>query len=399
MNTKGCIIGYVPQTLMFVLIATVVSSLGKNICDTRYRNIHPEHSMCKTRNYTCKFRSGIEENVQPLLDLHNHIRNSIQKVVGNNYFEGRNMMNMQWDRELYLIAQRHVLQCTDLPDCSQCHQIDRFHVEQNFAVNTFSSVNHSFNGSVERFKRVIRDWASELRKYNPCVVERFQFLGLPTNWTNIFRATTLKVGCASVTYDSQTKGRFTEIYVCNYGPALLTEGVEIYKPNYQNCNECSNNIKCNTSTPLQSRDLRQQLGDYQQRARKSQRQLIARAPVIEEYMEVDIPEQTRSGLLFLNTIYIEEPSCFIFSYKKNAVPIWSPLTSSVYGIAVRTESNDYVMVQRDTDVYDWMHVFLDIPWIKVFIQVGVGIRTDYGAGEQHIQIKDLVLRRGTCSAL
>uniref|UniRef100_A0A1W7RAR1 Cysteine-rich secretory protein n=1 Tax=Hadrurus spadix TaxID=141984 RepID=A0A1W7RAR1_9SCOR len=233
--------------VLWIIVFSAVSffsSLGKNICEYKYQIIHPEHSMCILRNSTCKFRHGTEENIQPLLNFHNQIRNSIKVFVGHKYPEGRNMPDMEWDHELYLIAQQYALQCAEKPDCLLCHQIDRFHVEQNYAVKTFSSVNIRVNRMTERFKAIIKEWVQELNKYEPTIIERFHNRGFPTNWTNILRSTTTKVGCASMSFERETSDKITEVYMCNYGPAKLVEGERIYEPKYMNCSNCPNGLIC-----------------------------------------------------------------------------------------------------------------------------------------------------------
>uniref|UniRef100_A0A224XFB5 Putative Venom allergen n=1 Tax=Megacormus gertschi TaxID=1843536 RepID=A0A224XFB5_9SCOR len=230
-----------------VLWITTISSIDSNdVCDERYFNITPEHTMCKSVNEDCQFlRHKGKIFGRQFLRTHNMIRNSIRRFVGKEYHLATNMKLLEWDDELYEMARMHSLQCVEEPDCNLCHQTDRFSVEQNFAVKTFKKSETKHNGPVKRFETVIKEWAAELKQYDSDVVNSFQITDeLPTNWTNILRAKSLFVGCASMNFRGDEPGTFREVYVCNYGPANLTEGEEIYKTGGKSCSDCEGDETC-----------------------------------------------------------------------------------------------------------------------------------------------------------
>uniref|UniRef100_A0A1W7RAQ5 Cysteine-rich secretory protein n=1 Tax=Hadrurus spadix TaxID=141984 RepID=A0A1W7RAQ5_9SCOR len=216
-------------------------------CDEKYTNITLEHTMCKIANESCRFLRKGKTFAAQLLHTHNNIRNSIHRFVGKEYPLATNMELMNWDEELYTIARIHSLQCVEEPDCNLCHQIGDFPVEQNFAVKKFKKSEVDNNGPVKRFQTVIKEWAAELQLYDPSVVSNLTITdGLPVNWINILRATTLFVGCASMNFYSDESGIIKEVYICNYGPAKLTEGEEIYKTGNVSCSNCKDDGICDT---------------------------------------------------------------------------------------------------------------------------------------------------------
>uniref|UniRef100_A0A1V1WBS3 Putative CAP peptide n=1 Tax=Superstitionia donensis TaxID=311983 RepID=A0A1V1WBS3_9SCOR len=231
---------------VFIIWAVTINCIDSvDLCDERYTNITKEHTMCKPVNEDCNFLRVGKIFSKQLLRTHNDIRNSIRKFVGKEYKLATNMELMEWDEELYAMARMHTLQCVDKPDCNLCHQIDDFPVEQNFAVKTFKRSEVKHNGPVKRFQTVIKGWAAELQSYDPDVVNNLTITDkLPTHWTNILRATTVFVGCASMNFYEDEPSVFKEVYVCNYGPANLTEGEQIYKTGNKSCSDCEDNGVC-----------------------------------------------------------------------------------------------------------------------------------------------------------
>ncbi|XP_067135425.1 CRISP/Allergen/PR-1-like isoform X1 [Centruroides vittatus] len=226
------------------------SSLMYNLnsqCDKKYSDITPDHSMCQPKNEECKFERKGYNQKNTLLRVHNNLRNNI-KVFNGLFPLASNMLKMEWDDELYKIANHHVLRCIEQPDCSKCHQTGGTHVEQNFEVVSYSN-NYSIDSPAGRFADVIKAWASEItglrKSLSSKIFLKFRSSESPKkNWVNIYRATTYKVGCDSISYavDNET---YREIYVCNYTPATLTEGEEIYKIGIP-CTSCPDGMGCDT---------------------------------------------------------------------------------------------------------------------------------------------------------
>ncbi|XP_023234678.1 uncharacterized protein LOC111634195 [Centruroides sculpturatus] len=118
------------------------------------------------------------------------------------------------------------------------------HVEQNFEVLSYPN-DYAIDTPAGRFREVIKTWASEITSLSGKIIKNFRSAESPKkNWVNIFRATTYKVGCDSINYkvDNET---YREIYVCNYTPATLTEGEEIYEKGVS-CSNCPDGMGCDT---------------------------------------------------------------------------------------------------------------------------------------------------------
>uniref|UniRef100_A0A218QX12 Cysteine-rich perotein n=1 Tax=Tityus serrulatus TaxID=6887 RepID=A0A218QX12_TITSE len=228
----------------YLLIWALLTHSLNSECDKKYLDITVDHSMCKSENETCIFlRSGYKKE-HTILRVHNDIRNDMRPIRKKKFSLATNMLKMEWDEELYQMAANYVRQCVEKPDCPKCHQIgDYTHVEQNFAVATYS-IGTEIKPS-QRFRDIVVKWADEVLNLDDFeTIRNFQSGKTPRNhWVNLFRASTYKVGCDSMNYkvDEET---FNEVYVCNYSPATIKEGEQIYKAGKTACSECPDGMGC-----------------------------------------------------------------------------------------------------------------------------------------------------------
>ncbi|XP_067135426.1 cysteine-rich venom protein-like isoform X2 [Centruroides vittatus] len=346
------------------------SSLMYNLnsqCDKKYSDITPDHSMCQPKNEECKFERKGYNQKNTLLRVHNNLRNNI-KVFNGLFPLASNMLKMEWDDELYKIANHHVLRCIEQPDCSKCHQTGGTHVEQNFEVVSYSN-NYSIDSPAGRFADVIKAWASEItglrKSLSSKIFLKFRSSESPKkNWVNIYRATTYKVGCDSISYavDNET---YREIYVCNYTPATLTEGEEIYKIGIP-CTSCPDGMGCDT--------VYKRLCDCHQ-------EIIIHEP--------------KSSLLFITPISIEDQACLVFNYKKEYLSIAQD-KSRLIAVAVWNEGENHAAVIIDDDANIWTMVSLLIPVRNQEIWIGFIVRKPNNSKGQKISIRNVYVLKGPC---
>ncbi|XP_023211386.1 CRISP/Allergen/PR-1-like [Centruroides sculpturatus] len=178
-----------------------------------------------------------------LIGVHNCLRNNI-RFINQAFPKGTNLLKMKWDDKLSEMAAEYVRQCVKKPDCYKYNYTDDTQVEQNFKAVVHNK-NYEVNDPVLRFANIIKEWAFEIKDLPGSIVQNFQPDNSPENdWVNLFRATTYKVGCAIVTFQLNNE-KFKEIYACNYAPAKLKNGEEIYKKGETKwCTECPAEMKC-----------------------------------------------------------------------------------------------------------------------------------------------------------
>ena len=92
------------------------------------------------------------------LDEHNRLRSRVA-VGSTNHPSAANMMELQWDDELAVLAQRHADQCSFVHDCSDCRRVARFRVGQNL----LRDKSISYDKPDWRF--AIESWFREIENY------------------------------------------------------------------------------------------------------------------------------------------------------------------------------------------------------------------------------------------
>uniref|UniRef100_A0A1E1WVV0 Putative cysteine-rich protein n=1 Tax=Tityus obscurus TaxID=1221240 RepID=A0A1E1WVV0_TITOB len=419
--------------------ALLMHSLNSE-CDKKYSDITVDHSMCKPKNETCQFMRRGYNKMRTILKVHNDVRNNMKPIRMKNFSIPTNMLKMEWDDELYQIAKKYVRQCVEKPDCPKCHQTGGTHVEQNFAVATYTLDNNL--GPAQRFRDIILQWADELRSINDFeTIRHFQSAKSPQkNWVNLFRASTYKVGCDSMSYKVNEK-TFNEIYVCNYAPATIEEGEEIYKGGKKACSECppgmgcdsqykrlcapvkpaadtiktipaTTNVKTNAaiintydqekskSTTLASNEVLWKC-DFSDRTKKqceSEIKCLANWKTVCElkscHKEIII-DKPNCSLLFLKPILVENHACLIFQYKKEHLPA-AQGESNLTAVAVWNEGENYKATFINDNTNKWTLANLHILAKNQKIQIGFIVRNADNSEGQKISIRKLYILNGSC---
>ncbi|XP_028144858.1 venom allergen 3-like isoform X2 [Diabrotica virgifera virgifera] len=188
---------------------------------------------------------------QYIVDLHNDIRN----FVASGETKGKlgvlppaaNMMPLEWDEELAIIAQRWVDQCIPLNASRQhdlCRQTSRYkYVGQNVAS---SLVNKD---EVTEFDIFILKWHQAAENVIPSDIKSFEGLyrgrKVIGHYSQMIWANSRAIGCGIAIYKAKLGDFYQEKFICNYGPGGNVAGQPIYikgKP----CSKCPNH-KCDSS--------------------------------------------------------------------------------------------------------------------------------------------------------
>ncbi|KAG5879659.1 hypothetical protein JTB14_021462 [Gonioctena quinquepunctata] len=170
-----------------------------------------------------------------IVEIHNDIRNH---VASGKETKGRlggqpsaaDMVQLVWDEELALMAQRWADQCIWINATLQhdiCRKTDRFDVSQNIltAITTDSKLPELANLILSWYKQVGDVIPSDVKYFSG--LKRGQFL--IGQYTQLVWAKTEYVGCGLSLYKEPKKKYYNQRLVCNYGPAGNIIGSPIYR--------------------------------------------------------------------------------------------------------------------------------------------------------------------------
>jgi len=209
--------------------------------DFNYCQISPAHTLCQYaglgRTCPAPIRRGVtngDKNV--IVSLHNKLRSQValgqefRGVVGSQP-PAANMLEMTWDDELAVVAQRWADQCQFGHD--SIRNVGRFKVGQNVYIHA-----HSNAGPVP-WRQGIMSFYDEVKLHNSRDTQSYSFLPSTGHYTQMVWAQTGKIGCGSISW---REGRFIKQFlVCNYGPS----GNTLRRPIYDIGKACS---RCPTGT-------------------------------------------------------------------------------------------------------------------------------------------------------
>uniref|UniRef100_A0A2I9LNV7 Cysteine-rich secretory protein n=1 Tax=Centruroides hentzi TaxID=88313 RepID=A0A2I9LNV7_9SCOR len=237
---KGTLFFDITPKLIFLLIYLCSSVLSD--CPALYKRYSHEHTFCKAKNQKCLIKKwGVSEDDQEIIiDLHNKVRNNI--AVGKDQ-SGRlpaagDMLEMEWDDELAQIAQKLADQCVFKHDCDDCRKVENFDVGQNIYTSTITAVKPPEPFWVD----AVRSWYSEIYRFTPDFIKPFTSDHATGHFTQLAWSTTWRVGCGYVLYEKR-RDSWTQLYVCNYGPAGNIDDSEMYKVG-KPCDKCPGNTCC-----------------------------------------------------------------------------------------------------------------------------------------------------------
>ena len=155
-----------------------------------------------------------------------------------------NMMELQWDDELSVVAQRLADQCVFSHDCADCRQVQRFRVGQNL----YQSFNNRPGDLSTEWTKAVESWYGEISLFPPteASVTNYQFSPDTGHYTQMMWSSTTRLGCGMAEF---TRGRFlTRLLVCNYGEAGNIIGAPMYSLG-PSCTFCPPATSCSDTYP------------------------------------------------------------------------------------------------------------------------------------------------------
>jgi len=187
------------------------------------------------------YRGLTSQEKREALDEHNRLRSKV--AMGNtNHPSASNMLELQWDDELAVLAQRHADQCKFVHDCSDCRRVARFRVGQNLLRD------RSISSERPDWRFTVNSWFREIENYpNVDNSARYRFVPGTGHFAQMTWAQTSLVGCGHITYrNTETQPKIARYYVCHYGPVGNFIGQQIYQPG-RPCSSCPGGASCSAS--------------------------------------------------------------------------------------------------------------------------------------------------------
>lgn len=215
-------------------------------CQSRYLRFSPNHVMCKQNTGACHLMvTGLADNdKEAILAAHNRYRNQIALGNTSGLPPASDMLEMEWDDELAVVAQAHANLCTtDFADMVSMN-IEKFPFvgARSYLTRTDSE---NMNRYWDRYTRDLYEEAKNISRPSPdAQVTTTADIG---RLYHLASAQTWRVGCGFAKYLSQRRGRGLEkLYTCAYAPGNHTRPTEVYKIG-QPCSQCPEGTCCGSS--------------------------------------------------------------------------------------------------------------------------------------------------------
>lgn len=256
LQLERCLFLLLPTLLLLALPAVPEGEAAPIVtsnCSETFLRYSQNHTMCREEP-ECEIQvAGIDDNVKQLiLKLHNHYRSLIAGGNETHMPPAANMLEMEWDDDLAMVAQAHANLCQFEHDCPSCRSLQKFtDVGQNLCLDRTTRHNPQPD-----WESCVRRWYDEVSLFSNASRTPFQF-DLPTgHFTQMVWATTWKIGCGYTRYPS-TEPPFTYdlLYTCDYGPGGNIVGGEMYEEG-DACSNCPEGTCCGSSCDEQNVDTR-----------------------------------------------------------------------------------------------------------------------------------------------
>ncbi|CAB4065215.1 CRISP [Lepeophtheirus salmonis] len=217
------------------------------LADTDYCKIGNEHTLCSFRGKISKdcgkyHRRTISKPSEQneIVKIHNEFRS---KIANGSEYENvvmppaSNMMEIEWDYELQLLAQTWVDQCKLSHDCISCRNLSRFEVGQNlFKFGTSLQFDDSW-------EHILRIWYSQKEQINTNFIKSYKLEEKTSDFSQMIWARTTKVGCAMAKFISPNSKWTRYFFVCNYGERGSIDEAQIYREG-KPCAQCPTGCAC-----------------------------------------------------------------------------------------------------------------------------------------------------------
>ncbi|KAF2352825.1 CAP domain [Trinorchestia longiramus] len=238
--------------LHFLLLVLLWPIMAKSQKLQQYCTFTPQHTMCRTtgigptcgQNVPARGVSGADAAV--IVASHNRYRARVaqgQEVRGTPgpQPQAADMLEMIWDEELALIAQRHTDQCVFEHECADCRQVERFGVGQNLymAFESSADLTTSWDSAIDA-------WYDEVGLMPNSEVSSYKFNPSTGHYTQLVWGSTSLVGCGFTMFEEG--GWYKKLYTCNYGPAgnIMFTAMYLTGPP---CSSCPQGTSCSVAHP------------------------------------------------------------------------------------------------------------------------------------------------------
>ncbi|XP_054260670.1 venom allergen 5 2-like [Macrosteles quadrilineatus] len=196
-----------------------------------------------------EFQGGLSEEEEKLIvDLHNRHR---QKIASGDHDQphAADMLEVIWDREAAIIAQRWADQC-DVLGHDKCRRtLHAKHVGQNTAWMKGVDYPGRRRNRADVIEYFITGWFNEVENY-PGDVDGFnptdQELPKFAHYTQLVWGSTAELGCGFVQWVTDIEYEYK--LVCNYVPGGNLRGVRVYRRG-EPCSGCPLFTKCSETYP------------------------------------------------------------------------------------------------------------------------------------------------------
>lgn len=242
-----------PPAFLIFMVSAVASMTTLDYCLLSCDGIN--HTMCDYLSGggpECEdFQSGLSEDEERLiLDLHNRLRQRVATgAESQDQPPASDMLEVIWDKEAAIIAQRWADQC-DLLGHDRCRRtLHEAHVGQNIAWMKGVDFPGRVKSREDVLEYFISGWFKEVENFNGEVDsfnptdQEFPKFG---HYTQLVWASTGEIGCGFVQWVTDIEYEYK--LVCNYVPGGNVRGERVYERG-EPCSECPLFSKCSEKWP------------------------------------------------------------------------------------------------------------------------------------------------------
>ncbi|XP_054268662.1 scoloptoxin SSD43-like [Macrosteles quadrilineatus] len=249
------IVGYL-KILALIETMIVIAVKGNN-CEYPECPVSGTHTMCKypakldTSAPKCSGKGATAgltaEDKRVILDKHNELRRKIANGEQKGFSKAANMMQLAWNPELEMIAQRFINSCGVDGDHDKCRNLkDNTPVGQNSA----NSVMTEGDTKATVLEKMVESWYDPLEKLTDnTVVDEYtrpEDVSIK-DFTQLIWAESNRLGCG-YRVESKVGNSQAVAVACNYATEGNVKGDPVYVKG-EPCSKCPKGSKCSKTYP------------------------------------------------------------------------------------------------------------------------------------------------------
>lgn len=196
-----------------------------------------------TKNFKCNIskQSLKEEDKKIIVDLHNKYRNEIAVQTSQKRPKlpfATNMMQLYWNEELALRAQKWANKCKK----SNSPNNERQHPKYKVGENIYSIMTSGGQPQMN-WEEPINSWYNNIVNFNGKSVDKYTFQGKNSDqFTQLIWAKSIWIGCGFSQFKSELN--LVTLYVCHYGPSGNNRDRKIFKKSLTGNCQCPKGTSC-----------------------------------------------------------------------------------------------------------------------------------------------------------